>query len=81
MLKLALTSDEHLDSMVRSLCDFARRSGTRRVAFRVQGQYGAMYQRLISMGARVRWTDLRMSLVGYEELPPSNGILLSNWEI
>jgi GNAT superfamily N-acetyltransferase len=81
VLKLALTSDEHLDALVRSLCDFARRSGTRRVAFRVQGQYGVMYQRLVAMGARVRWTDLRMALVGHEEPPPTRGILLSNWEI
>ena len=53
-----------LDAMVRALCDFARRSGTRRVALRVQGEYPAMYQRLIALGARVRWTDLRMSLGG-----------------
>jgi hypothetical protein len=29
----------------------------------------------------VRWTDLRMSLAGYEERTPSQGIVLSNWEI
>ena len=81
VLKLVLTSEEHLDSMVRLLCDFARRSGTRRVAFRVQGQYRGMYQQLIARGARVRWTDLRMALAGYDEVFPTRGILLSNWEI
>ena len=28
-----------IDAMLRALCDFARRSGTRRVALRVQGEY------------------------------------------
>ena len=69
------------DAMMRALCDFAKRSGTRRVALRVQGEYSALYQRMIAMGARVRWTDLRMSLAGYEERLPERGVLLSNWEI
>jgi hypothetical protein len=29
----------------------------------------------------VRWTDLRMSLGGYEEPRVDHGIILSNWEI
>jgi hypothetical protein len=36
---------------------------------------------MIDVGARVRWTDLRMSLDGYVERPPSSGLLVSNWEI
>ena len=67
--------------MMRALCDFARRSGTRRVAFRVQGEYDAVYRRIIALGARVRWTDLRMALAGCEEARPAQGIVLSNWEI
>jgi hypothetical protein len=67
--------------MVRALRDFARRSGTRSVAFRVQGQYDSLYQRLVTMGARVRWTDLRMSLAGHTESRPARGVVLSNWEI
>ena len=31
--------------------------------------------------ARVRWTDLRMSLDGYTEKKADRGIILSNWEI
>ena len=65
----------------RALCDLAKRSGTRRVAFRVQGEYPGLYESLIGMGARVRWTDLRMSLVGYPEARPVRGVVLSNWEI
>ena len=81
VLKMVLADEADIDAMTRALCDFARRSGTRRVAFRVQGEYGALYQRLIAMGARVRWTDLRMALAGHEEPRPARGILLSNWEI
>lgn len=81
VLKLVLANDALLEPMTRVLRDFARRSGTRRVAFRVQGEYAAVYQRLVSLGARVRWTDLRMSLRGNEEPRPAQGIVLSNWEI
>jgi GNAT superfamily N-acetyltransferase len=81
VLKLVLAREASLDAMMRALCDFARRSGTRRVALRVQGDYPGMYQRLVAMGARVRWTDLRMALSGHGEQVPESGILLSNWEI
>ena len=81
VLKLVLANERALDPMIRTLCDLAKRSGTRRVAFRVQGEYPSLYRRLIDLGARVRWTDLRMSLGGYEERAPEEGIVLSNWEI
>jgi hypothetical protein len=81
VLKLVLAREESLDAMIAALRDFAKRSGTRRVAIRVQGEYGPTYQRLIAMGARVRWTDLRMALDGFGEALPERGILLSNWEI
>lgn len=81
VLKLVLADDRLLDPMVRSLRDFAKRSGTRRVAFRVQGDYDKVYRRLITLGARVRWTDLRMSLAGHAEPRPAQGVVLSNWEI
>lgn len=81
VLKLVLADEALLEPMVRALCDFARRSGTRRVAFRVQGEYEHVFRRLVALGARVRWTDLRMSLGGYEEQHPERGVVLSNWEI
>jgi hypothetical protein len=81
VLKLVLLHEEHFPEMARSLCDLARRSGTRRVALRVQGDYQATYQRLIGMGARVRWTDLRMALSNHLEQHPANALVLSNWEI
>jgi GNAT superfamily N-acetyltransferase len=81
VLKLVLEREDLLDRMLQALCDFARRSGTRRVAFRVQGEYLDAYRRLIGMGARVRWTDLRMALAGHDEPHPVAGVVWSNWEI
>ena len=81
VLKLVLEREEYLEDMVRTLCDHARRSGTRRVAIRVQGEYEGVYRRLIALGGRVRWSDLRMSLADYQERIPANGVVLSNWEI
>lgn len=81
VLKLAARSDDDFDALVTLLSDHARRSGTRRVAIRVQGQYSGAYRRLMRRGARVRWSDLRMTLDGYAEPTPAEGIVLSNWEI
>ena len=81
VLKLVARNDDDFDALVTALSDHARRSGTRRVALRVQGQYSSAYRRLMQRGARVRWSDLRMTLDGYPELVPSRGIVLSNWEI
>lgn len=81
VLKLVLERDEDLEEMIRALCDHARRSGTRRIAIRMQGDYESAYRRLVALGARVRWSDLRMSLAGHQERRPGRGLLLSNWEI
>jgi GNAT superfamily N-acetyltransferase len=81
VLKLVVRDERAFDTMLVLLADLARRSATARVAIRLQGDYGALYKRLVSYGARVRWTDLRMVLAGYEEQMPKFGIALSNWEI
>jgi len=81
VLKLVAQNEEDFDLLITVLADHARRSGTRRVAVRVQGQYPEGYRRLISRGARVRWTDLRMSADGFGEKRPDSGIVFSNWEI
>ncbi len=81
VLKLALAEAAYLEPMVETLRDFARRCGTRRVAIRVQGEYADAYQRLIALGGRVRWSDLRMCLAGYREPAAARGLVLSNWEI
>ena len=81
VLKLVVSDEEHTETLIRALMDYARRSGTRRVALRVQGEYLALYQRLIALGGRVRWTDLRMTATGYPEARAARGVVLSNWEI
>jgi len=81
VLKLALGDLSALEAMVKLLADLARRSGTRRVSIRVQGDYDAVYQRIIAMRGRVRWSDLRMTLAGHTERRVEDGMVLSNWEI
>jgi hypothetical protein len=81
VLKLVLEDESRFEELVTAVADFARRSGTRRIALRVQGEFLEAYQRIVALGAHVRWTDLRMSLMGYEERRPAYGLVLSNWEI
>jgi GNAT superfamily N-acetyltransferase len=81
VLKLVLAREGDLEAMMMLLAEYARRTGVRRVAMRVQGGYVAAYERLIAMGARVRWTDLRMTLSGADEAMPKGGIVWSNWEV
>jgi predicted N-acetyltransferase YhbS len=81
VLKLALDDETRIETLVEGLADVARRNGTRRVAIRMQGEYIEAYRRLIALGARVRWTDLRMYVSDYEESRALDGIVLSNWEI
>lgn len=81
VLKLVARSDETFDDLVTVLSDHARRSGTRRLAVRMQSAYTSCYRRLVNRGGKVRWSDLRMTLDGYAEPMPERGIVLSNWEI
>ena len=81
VLKMVLARREDIGAMMAALRDYARRSGARRVAVRAQGEYGDVYQKLVAMGARLRWTDLRMTLEGYPEPLPDVGLAWSNWEI
>ena len=67
--------------MLPELGAFARHAGARHVAVRVQGGYPGAYRTLMEHGARVRWTDLRMTAAGFTEAIPADGIVLSNWEI
>ena len=81
VLKVVLPERQDLTALVGLLAELARRSGTRRVAIRLQGDYPDAYRQLVRLGARVRWTDLRMSAHGWSEVAPASGLLLSNWEI
>lgn len=81
VLKLVLERRTDLPKLVGTLADLARRVGTRRIAIRLQGDYPDAYRMLVGLGARVRWTDLRMSAYGWSEVAPGSGMVLSNWEI
>jgi GNAT superfamily N-acetyltransferase len=82
VLKMVAKSEADFDHMTTQLCAHARARGARRVAIRVQGQYSDVYRRLMTRGARVRWTDLRMAVHEFaESRPAGGGIVLSNWEI
>jgi GNAT superfamily N-acetyltransferase len=81
VLKLVLARESDLEALMLLLADYARRTGVRRVALRVQGAYVHAYERLIALGARVRWTDLRMTLSGADEPAARGGMVLSNWEV
>lgn len=81
VLKMVLADPGELPSALSVLAGFARRSGTRRIAFRVQTEYEEAYRRVIDAGGRVRWTDLRMTVVGHPERRATEGLVWSNWEI
>jgi hypothetical protein len=81
VLKLATRRVEDLPDIFRMVAAAARRAGTSRAAIRVQTGYTAAWNTLVSMGARVRWTDLRMTLRDYPEPRAASGVVFSNWEI
>jgi len=81
VLKLVVEDETRFLDLVRAAADFARRSGTRRLALRLQGEYDHAYRQVIGLGGHVRWTDLRMAAAGHEERRPRQGMVLSNWEI
>ncbi|HEX6537324.1 MAG TPA: GNAT family N-acetyltransferase [Gemmatimonadaceae bacterium] len=81
VLKLVLARRALVRDAALALADYARRNGTRRVAFRAQTEYLDAYRTLIGLGARVRWTDLRMTLDQYPEPVAGEGLVWSNWEI
>jgi GNAT superfamily N-acetyltransferase len=81
LLKLVLREEGVMPRMTDALTAQARRSGALRVAVRSQGDTPAVFRVLVARGARVRWTDLRMTLSGFEEGAPGRGLVLSNWEI
>jgi hypothetical protein len=81
VLKLVVEREEELDELVHLLSIAARRTGTKRLAIRAQGEYPDAYRRLVSLGARVRWTDLRITQASHPEPVAESGVVFSNWEI
>jgi len=82
VLKFVAVTDADALALATQLTEYARRCGTRRVAIRVQGDALRLYASLMARGGRVRWTDLRMTMASHgEPTQPSDGVMLSNWEI
>ncbi len=81
VLKLVARDDDAFARIVVDLAAYARKIGTRTMSVRVQGAYATAYRILVGQGAKVRWTDLRMTAEGYGEIVPKTGVVLSNWEI
>lgn len=81
VLKLVATSMAVFDDLLRMLQASAVNERVSRIAIRCQTEFAKPYLRLIDLGYRVHWTDLRMLLHGYPQRLPAEGILMSNWEI
>jgi GNAT superfamily N-acetyltransferase len=81
VLKLVATGPVAFDRLLQALQLTATHERVNRIAIRCQTEFSQVYLRLISLGYRVHWTDLRMLLHGYPQRIPAAGILMSNWEI
>jgi GNAT superfamily N-acetyltransferase len=81
VLKLIAERGGDVVELAQLLTGVANACATKRVAIRVQGEYQEAYAQLIALGARVRWTDLRMTAAGFAEPRAATGVVLSNWEI
>jgi GNAT superfamily N-acetyltransferase len=82
VLKLFADSNVSFERVLVALEATAAARRLPRVAIRCQSGYAEAYRSLIARGYRVRWTDLRMTRVGFpEQCPPAGEIVFSNWEI
>jgi GNAT superfamily N-acetyltransferase len=81
VLKLVAGNPFAFERLIQALHLTAARERVNRLAIRCQTEFTNAYLRLIELGYRVHWTDLRMLLQGYPQRVPSDGILMSNWEI
>jgi predicted N-acetyltransferase YhbS len=81
VLKLVAASQEAFDRLIQAVQLSATAERVNRVAIRCQTEFADSYLRLVQLGYRVHWTDLRMLLQGYPQRFPGGGVLMSNWEI
>ena len=81
VLKVVAEDGEALERLTSVLLSHAVDAGRRRVGIRVQTATPEPFLRLLDLGWRVHWTDLRMTLAGHPESLPSRGVVLSNWEV
>jgi GNAT superfamily N-acetyltransferase len=81
VLKLVAANPFAFERLLQSLQLTAANERVTRIAIRCQTEFADAYLRLIELGFRVHWTDLRMLLQGFPQRVPPEGILMSNWEI
>ncbi len=81
VLKLVAEDLEAFDAVIGAVSAATLGEGLRRVSVRCQTAFGEAYSHLVALGFRVHWTDLRMTLAGYQETLPGRGVVWSNWEI
>ena len=81
VLKLVARDASAFDRLLDALPATAAREKVGRIAVRCQSEFASAYLRLVSRGYRVHWTDLRMTLEGFAQRTPDQGIVMSNWEI
>ncbi len=81
MLKLVARDAAAFDRLLDALPAAAAGERVGRIAVRCQTEFAAAYLRLVTRGYRVHWTDLRMTLDGFAQRTPDQGIVMSNWEI
>jgi GNAT superfamily N-acetyltransferase len=81
VLKLVASNPFAFERLIQALQLTAVQERVNRVAIRCQTEFTRAYLRLIELGYRVHWTDLRMLLQGFPQRVPAEGILMSNWEI
>ena len=81
VLKVGARDVRALVDVLDAAAAWARRAAVRRLAVRCQTAYVAAYQALVERDYRVRWSDLRMTMAGFSERMPAQGVLWSNWEI
>jgi GNAT superfamily N-acetyltransferase len=81
VLKVVAANDTAFERLLLSLQLSAVNERVTRIAIRCQTEFSRTYLRLIELGYRVHWTDLRMLLEGYPQRLPAEGVLMSNWEI
>jgi GNAT superfamily N-acetyltransferase len=82
VLKLVASDGTAFERLIGQAEAVAMAADIRRISVRSQTAFGDAYLRLIDLGYRAHWTDLRMTLDGHGEAPVAPGaIVWSNWEI
>lgn len=82
VLKCVAADIPALKQVLAGVVHAALQEGFKRVALRCQTSFATAYSALIADGWRAHWTDLRMTMEGYEEAQVAGeGVVLSNWEI